>query len=337
MTRKPQVSSKRIGFCRVLLLICGATLFAGCGGTGSPSGASNPAPSTQPPAAPAAPAPAPAAQPQPIVVLVVEENHGYEQVIGNSSMPFLNSLAQRGAIATQYYANVHPSIGNYLELTTGAMATKDDTFTGVISDDNLARAIPASGKTWKAYPEDLPSVGYLGGRVGDYARDHNPFSYFSDVQNNSAQAANIVPFTQFPQDMAKGLLPNFSFVVPNMRNNAHDCPDGTILCADNDRLSRADQWLSTNIGPLLSSSQFQNNGLLLIVFDEAFQIDARNGGGHVALVAVGSKVTVGAQSSAFYQHQSTLRTICTVLALTTCPGSGATAPLQSDLFQTPFP
>jgi acid phosphatase len=271
------------------------------------------------------------------VVLVVEENHGYEQVIGNSSMPFLNSLAQRGALATQYYANVHPSIGNYLELTTGAMATKDDTYSGVISDDNLAREITAAGKTWKSYPESLPSVGYLGGRVANYVKDHNPFAYFTDVTNNPAQAANIVPFTQFATDMAAGALPNFSFVVPNMRDNAHDCPDGTILCADNVRLAQADQWLSSNIGPLLSSSQFQNNGLLLVVFDEAFQIDARNGGGHVALVAVGSKVKVGAQSTTFYQHQNTLRTICSALALATCPGAGASVAAESDMFQSPLP
>jgi acid phosphatase len=269
--------------------------------------------------------------------LVVEENHGYEQVIGNSSMPYLNSLAQRGALATQYYANIHPSIGDYLELTTGAMATKDDTYSGVIADDNLAREIIAAGKTWKSYPESLPSAGYLGGRVGDYVKDHNPFAYFTDVTNNSAQAANIVPFTQFTSDMAQGTLPSFSFVVPNMRDNAHDCPDGTILCADNVRLAQADQWLSTNIGPLLSSAQFQKNGLLLVVFDEAFQIDSQNGGGHVALIALGTKVKAGGQSSTLYQHQNTLRTICSVLALTTCPGAGASVAAESDMFQTPLP
>jgi acid phosphatase len=264
------------------------------------------------------------------VVLVVEENHGYEQVIGSSSMPFLNSLAQRGAVATQYYANIHPSMGNYLELTTGAMATTNDSFVGVISDDNLAREINAAGKTWKSYAEDLPSAGYLGPNVNNYKRDHNPFAYFSDVQSN---AANLVPFTQFAADMAQGTLPNFSFVVPNLRDDAHDCPDGSLLCNDNDRLSRADQWLSTNIGPLLSSSQFQNNGLLLVVFDEAFQIDFRNGGGHVAFVAAGPKVKAGFQSGTFYQHQNALRTICNALALTTCPGAGATAAPQSDMFQ----
>lgn len=266
--------------------------------------------------------------------MVMEENHGYDQVIvPGSPMPYLNSLTQRGALLTEYFADAHPSLPNYLELTSGAMETLDDNFSGVISNDNLAREIPASGKTWKAYAEDLPSVGYLGGDMGDYVKRHNPFAYYSDVVNNAAQAANIVPFTQFSADMSSGTLPSFSFVIPDLLDDAHSCPDGPLTCTDNDLLSRADQWLSTNIGPLLSSSQFQNNGVLLILFDEAQDIDIQHGGGHVALVAVGPKVKSGFQSAVLYQHENTLSTICQALAVMTCPGAGATANSEGDIFQ----
>src|SRR5579864_1951969 len=70
------------------------------------------------------------------VVLVMEENHSYSEVIGNSAMPYLNSLASKYGLATQYFANAHPSIGNYFMLTTGQIETIDDGFTGTISDDN---------------------------------------------------------------------------------------------------------------------------------------------------------------------------------------------------------
>ena len=53
------------------------------------------------------------------VFLVVLENHGFSQVIGSPSMPYLNSLASQGALAANYFANTHPSIGNYFMLTTG--------------------------------------------------------------------------------------------------------------------------------------------------------------------------------------------------------------------------
>lgn len=269
---------------------------------------------------------------QPLVVVVMEENHGFEQVIGNSAMPYLNSLARQGALATQYYANVHPSIGNYLELTTGAIATTDDNFGGVITSDNLAREIVAGGKTWKTYADEIPSAGYLGGDSGNYLKHHNPFAFFSDVINDPSQAARIVPFNQFAMDLNAGNLPAFSFLVPSQVHDATTCP-GDVNCNDTAVLSTADQWLQSNISPLLSNSRFQSNGVLLVLFDEADLSDTSHGGGHVVLIAVGPKAKAGVQSSAFYQHENTLRTICTLLSLGTCPGAGASATAETDLVQ----
>jgi acid phosphatase len=265
-----------------------------------------------------------------MVVVVMEENHGYADVIGNSAMPYLNSLAQQGALATQYYADVHPSIGNYLELTTGAMATTDDNFPGVVTSDNLAREVIAAGKTWKTYADEIPSAGYLGGDSGNYLKHHNPFAFFSDVINDSSQAARIVPFTQFASDLSAGALPAFSFIVPSQVHDADTCP-GTVNCNDTTVLNTADQWLQSNISPLLSNSRFQSNGLLLVLFDEADLSDTSHGGGHVALIAIGPKAKAGTQSSTFYQHENTLRTICNALSLTVCPGAGASAGAETDL------
>lgn len=118
--------------------------------------------------------PVPAGQPTfTHVVLVVEENHSYPDVIGNSSMPYFNSLASKYGLATQYYANAHPSLPNYFVLTTGMTETFDDNFSGIISDDNVVRELTNAGKTWKAYAESLPSTGYMGGDSGTYLRRHN--------------------------------------------------------------------------------------------------------------------------------------------------------------------
>jgi acid phosphatase len=266
------------------------------------------------------------------VVLVVEENHSYEQTIGNASMPYLNSLAQQGALATQYYADMHPSIPNYFALTTGATQTNDNNFPGPVASDNLARELNSAGKTWKVYAEDLPSPGYLGSSVGNYVKHHNPFSYFSDVVGDPTQAANIVPFTQFAGDVQKGALPAFSMVVPSLPDDAHSCATGPT-CDDNTLLAAADQWLKNNIAPLLASQQFQKSGLLLIVFDESNLADLRQGGGRVALVAAGPKAKTGVQSSTPYTHENTLKTICSVLTLTTCPGAAASDPAENDLIQ----
>jgi len=254
------------------------------------------------------------------VFVVTEENTDYVDVIGNSSMPYLNSLAQQYGLATQYYANTHPSIGNYFELATGQIITNDDSYSTVESVDNIVRRLLAAGKTWKSYAEDLPNVGYLGGDVGDYARKHNVFALLSDVANDAGQRNNLVPFTQFATDLANGTLPHFSNIVPNLCNDAHDCG-----------LDVADSWLQTNIAPLIASPVFRQDGLLIILFDEAGG-DNAHGGGRIAWVAVSPKSKSGYQSTTLYQHPSTLRLILKGLGVTVFPGAAASAPDMSEFF-----
>lgn len=255
------------------------------------------------------------------VFLVVEENHSYSDVIGSSSMPYLNSLASQYGLATQYFANAHPSLPNYLMLTTGQMETFDDNFSGTIGDDNVARELTNSGKSWKSYQESIPSVGYLGGDVPPYVRRHNPFAYLSDVQQDASQAANIVPFTQFATDLANNGLPQYSFITPNVNNDAH-----------NGTLPEADSWLQSNIAPLIASPTFQNGGLLIITFDESEDSDVQNGGGHVATVIISSKSKMNFQSQTMYQHQSVLRLILQALGVGSFPGASATAPDMTEFF-----
>ena len=129
------------------------------------------------------------------VFLVVEENHSYSEVIGNPGMPYLNSLATKYGLDTQYFANAHPSIGNYFVLTPDRIQTGDERFPGPISDDNIVRELVKSGKTWRTYAESLPNIGYTGGDVFPYEKGHHPFAYFSDVLSTT-QANNIMPFSQ---------------------------------------------------------------------------------------------------------------------------------------------
>ena len=110
------------------------------------------------------------------------ENASYSDVIGAASMPYLNSLAQKYALTTNYYANTHPSIGNYFMLTTGdPYEPRLVQRTASTELDNVVRELTAAGKTWKSYAESLPSVGYLGSDQLLLHR-HNPMSYFSDVR-----------------------------------------------------------------------------------------------------------------------------------------------------------
>ena len=268
------------------------------------------------------------------VFIVIEENHSFNDVIGNSSMPYLNSLASANGLATQYYADTHPSLPNYFMLTTGATITGSlgDGFTGIVTQDNVVRALTAAGKTWKCYAEALPSVGYLGDDVLPYAHHHNPFAYFSDVQNSSTQANNIVPITQLATDISNNSLPDYGFIVPDLNNDAHDCPPGMITCSDAQVLANTDQWLTAKVKPLVASSGFQKS-LLIITFDEGFAADLSHGGGQVATVIVSPLAKPGYRSTKLYQHESTLRLMLEGLGVTDLPGAAATAPDMSEFFK----
>lgn len=307
-----------LAFSFLTVLCCG--LLISCGGAGltsliTPQGSPNPVPEFA------------------HVVLVVEENHSYSDVIGNPSMPFLNSLASQNGVATDYFADVHPSIGNYFMLTAGEIITLDDNFDGVVTEDNVVRELNSAGKTWKSYVEALPSAGYLGGDVYPYLKHHNPFAYFSDVTTSAAQAADIVPFPQLAGDLASNRLPSFVYIAPDAEHDAHDCPDGGQNCSDDDKLRAADQWLQQNLSPLLSNLDFRNNGLLMIVFDEGNATDFAYVGGHVPLVVVSSRAKSGFQSTRTYQHESTLRMIMEATGTNRFPGASATAPDMGEFFR----
>jgi acid phosphatase len=311
----------RFAFCLLLTLIG----MAGCGGGGHTSASPGPTPSPSPSPAPGIPA-------ADHVFLVVLENHSFSEVIGNPGMPFLNALAAAHSLAANYFANAHGSIADYFMLTTGQIESADNNFSGIVADDNVVRAMSGAGKTWKAYMESLPSAGYTGSDVYPYLKHHNPFSYLTDVLNASAQAANIVALAQLSLDLSSGTAPAFAFIVPNAENDAHDCPAGGLNCPDQAKLVAADNWLRTNLDPVINSPAFSNS-VLIITWDESAPADSANGGGQVATVIVGARVKAAFRSTTFYQHQSTLRLILDLLQVSDHPGAAATAPTMQEFFE----
>src|SRR5215467_12923215 len=259
------------------------------------------------------------------VAIVVLENQDYGSVVGSSAMPFLNSLIQKGSLATQFFANLHPSIGNYFLMTTGQVVTTDDSFNGSFSGDNVTLSLDAAGKTWKVYAQSLPSTGYVGGDQYPFIQHHEPFGYFENVRDDPSQRNNIVPIGQLATDTNQNTLPDYSFIVPDNLHNGHDCPTGGLACPLADRLSTIDAWLQSNIGPLLAGSGFANNAVLVITFDESAS-DNTFGGGRIATVLAGGAVKSGFQSTTMYQFPSLLRFSLKVLGVTAYPGEASQAP-----------
>lgn len=271
------------------------------------------------------------------VVVIALENANYGDVVGTQNMPYLTSLMSQGALVSKYYANTHPSLPNYFIMTTGQAITNNDAYSGVVTTDNVVREIAAAGKTWKVYAESLPSSGYIGGDKGPYVRHHNPFSFFSDVQQSTTEAAQVVPFAQFTSDITTGpsfKLPNYSFIVPNLVDDAHSCPTGgTTDCTLSSRLKTADGWLQHNIGPLLSTTEFQTSGLLIVLFEESAD-DITNGGGHVLAMMTGTHVRAGYKTSTTsYDHRSLLSLTMKAIGVPNIPNGADAAPQMTEFFK----
>ncbi|MGW2075480.1 alkaline phosphatase family protein [Streptomyces sp. NPDC001939] len=222
-------------------------------------------------------------------VVVVFENHAYNQVIGSSSAPYINSLKTNGASLSASYALTHPSQPNYFALFSGATQgiTDDSCYTpGFSSQPNLASELIAAGKTWGSYNEGLPSQGSTTCSSGDYARKHNPWFGFSNVPTSTAKT-----FAQFPSDYST--LPQVSFVVPDLCSDMHDCS-----------VSTGDTWLKNNLSAYATWAK-THNSLLVVTFDE----DNRLAGNKIPTVLYGQQVTPGATSATTYNHYDVLRTI----------------------------
>jgi acid phosphatase len=258
------------------------------------------------------------------VFVVVEENADYAEITPKT-MPYLAGLAAEYGMATEYYANTHPSIGNYFMLTSGRVPSRDDHFASTVDDDNLVREIVRAGKTWKAYVEAIPRAGFveLNYDDGRYASRHNPVVYYTDVHDDRAQAKNVVPIAQLEADIEHDSLPDFGFIVPDLCNDGHDCP-----------LETADLWLRGHIDPLVQSPSFQRDGVLLITYDEA-EGDTTHGGGRIAWIVVSPRAKRGYRSAAFYQHESSLRLILEQLGIATLPGAAATARDMGEFLNPP--
>jgi phosphatidylinositol-3-phosphatase len=278
------------------------------------------------------------------VFVIMEENQSFSEVFpsgraincASSSMPYLCGLAATNGMAANFYSNQHDSLLTYLYATSAATWTQSPfncngltcVSIGAITGDNFPRALTAAGKTWRGYFEGMPSQGYLGGDTSDYVLHHNPFPWYSDVANSVTQQDNMYPFTQFATDVRANSFQNFSFIVPNVLNDA----DGIGSQSSSALLGSADAWLKTNIAPLLSTAPFKpgGDGILIVTFDEG-SVAGKSGnsttdgscsptqssgcGGHVVFVMIGPNVNPGSTTSNTYHWQNMVHTVIHLLGM----------------------
>jgi len=225
------------------------------------------------------------------IVIVVEENRSFSQVIGNRAAPYINDLARRGVLFTDSHGVTHPSQPNYLALFSGTTRGIGSNACPLdLNGENLAGALVAQGLNFVSYSESMPEAGFEGCIYGAYRRKHNPLANWKEL------AAFNQPFGAFPQDFAQ--LPTVALVVPDQLDDMHD---GSI--------AEGDAWLARNLGAYAQWAM-THNSLLIVTWDE----DDGSEGNRIATIFAGAMVKPG-RSAQRISHYTLLRTICEMYGL----------------------
>jgi hypothetical protein len=227
------------------------------------------------------------------VVWVVMENKAYGSVIGSSSAPYENQLAAQCGYAGNFFAEAHPSLPNYIAMTSGStQGIRDDN--GPASHRlNVPSIFSQLGGRWSSLQESTPSNCTLT-NSGKYAVRHNPAAYYTNIR--AACATRDVPLRSPPAISAR-----FTFVTPNLCNDTHDCSVAT-----------GDRWLKTFLGKLFASGAYKaGKTAVFLTWDE----DDSNASNHVATIVAAPSIKPGTAPSARFDHYSMLRTTEEMLGL----------------------
>jgi hypothetical protein len=262
------------------------------------------------------------------VVVVVMENEESGDVIGSKSAPYANSLARRYGLATRSFAVAHPSLPNYLALTSGStQGITSDCTSCHVGARNIVDELQAAHLSWRAYLEDQPHPCFTGASSAGYAKKHNPFIYYDDVARDPSRCRRLVGFGELSADLRADRLPTFAWITPNLCDDGHDCGVAT-----------ADRFLARTVPLLLR--ELGPHGFLVLTWDEGTTDDGccagAAAGGHIATIVAGPDVRPHAVDGQAVDHYGALATIeqalgLPPLGLAANAASGSLAPL----FQRP--
>jgi hypothetical protein len=240
------------------------------------------------------------------IVLIVMENKDYAAVVGSPAAPYLNNkLIPLGRLFTNYQGVSHPSLPNYLAMTSGSTWNKDgtdDIAAGEIVANNLFHQLTAAGISWDAYQEGMPAACFTGIEAGSspgtYTLKHDPAMAYRNIASTGL-CRNVVPYGHLG-----AVLPAFSFVTPDGCHDTHSCP-----------LSVGDEWLKSEVPPLLGAG-----AEVIITFDEG------RAGQTIMTLVIGPRIAPGKDGTR-YDHYGLLAGLGRHFGLARLGKAGEAVPL----------
>lgn len=259
--------------------------------------------------------------------VVVMENLGYTGALGT---PGFAALARRFETATSWYSVAHPSLPNYLALTSGGTwGVTSDCVECFVDVPDVGQQLSAAGVSWAAYMEGVPGGCFLADYGGDgYAAKHDPFRYYVPVRDSRSLCDHIRPLSRLsPLLSAPASLPRFVWVTPDLCHDGHDCPP-----------SEAAAWLTGFVGALTASATWRDGVALVVTWDEgvddstlspAGKVAGCCGGGHVLTIVAAPGDRPGGQVAVPYDDYSLLATVEDAFGLPLLAAARTATPLSA--------
>src|SRR5215469_15946916 len=259
------------------------------------------------------------------IFVIVEENHGFNQIIGNSAAPVINSLAKTYGLATDYTGVADPSAPNYVALIGGnfyGIADDNSYYTHTITNPSVVNQLEGAQLTWKGYFQSIPYPGFRGtcypshcNGVPDsdvlYASKHIGFPYFAYIQQHPQELQKMVPINTLQEDLQNSTVPNFSFIVPDQCNDMHGSPPFCIDSAtagsfmDNALVNLGDGYANYLVNEITGSSVWsKGTNAIVITWDEGNQPSSR-----ISTIVITNHGPRGLRDNTPYNHYSLLLTI----------------------------
>lgn len=259
------------------------------------------------------------------IFVIVEENHNFNTIIGNTDAPTINQLAQTFGLASNYSGVGDPSAPNYVALIGGStfgIADDNPYYTHTVTSSSLVDQLEGANLTWKGYFQSMPYAGYMStcfpvrcNGVPDadtlYSSKHNGFPYFSHIQQSLQEQQKMVPATQLTQDLASGQAPNFALIVPDQCHDMHGAPP---LCVDSGPnnsatdqalVSQGDSYAGTLVNQITGSSLWsQGEDAIVVTFDEGNKLSD-----NIATVVITNHGPRGLKDNTSFNHFSLLLSI----------------------------
>ncbi|HYR47653.1 MAG TPA: alkaline phosphatase family protein [Candidatus Polarisedimenticolia bacterium] len=243
----------------------------------------------------------PIVQPKRVFVIVME-NHSYEEALQGS---YTVELEKQAGVATNYHAITHPSVPNYLAITSGDTWGIDADIYRALPPQDIGHQLTSAHIRWRAYMEGLGPGGCFDS-TRPYVSDHNPFAYYG-----GRCPGNVVPFSELSQDM-NSTATRFSWIGPDICHDQHDCS-----------IAVGDDWLRQTVGTITSSPAWQADAVLFITWDE----DSGRSDNRVLTLVLRPDVKHRV-SAVSYDHYSLLATIEDILGVPRLANAARATPMR---------